>query len=136
MNEFLEWFSKLTHQSLEDINLYYTQDAYFKDPFQEINGRDQIQNVFEHMFTGPLENNKFVFQDKVQENNSLFVTWDYRFTFKKVSYKIHGSSLLKFKDNKCFFHRDYWDTGEELYLKIPILRSIHKYIQKKMITSS
>jgi hypothetical protein len=35
---------------------------------------------------------------------------------------IHGVSHIRFDaSGKVNYHRDYWDTGEELYAKVPVL---------------
>lgn len=130
MEKFIKWFENLTQKSLEQIEEIYAENAFFKDPFNEIKGRENIKKIFTHMFESPLENNKFTFIEQIANENKLFVTWDYTFSFKNKEYKIHGSSHLKFENNKCIYHRDYWDTGEELYLKVPILSFIHKKLSK------
>lgn len=131
MNEFLEWFTNLSEKDLERFDQFYTEDAYFKDPFQAVTGRDLVKKIFIHMFESPLTDHKFTFIDKIIEGEKMFVTWDYTFKFKGQEYKVHGSSHLKFKDGKCQYHRDYWDTGEEVFAKIPVLKSIHRFVVKK-----
>ena len=36
------------------------------------------------------------------------------------------------KENKIVYHREYWDVGEEILLKIPFMKFMYSYIQKKL----
>ena len=50
-----------------------------------------------------------------------------------VEHKIHGSTHLKYNvESKIIYHRDYWDVGEEILLKIPLIKIMYRYIQKKL----
>lgn len=130
MNDFISWFETLSPQTLEAIDQHYTEDVYFRDPFNEHYGIGHIKTMLAKMFDGPLKHNKFHVLDRIQDAEKVFITWDYTFELKNKPYKIHGSSFLKFKENKCYYHKDYWDTGEELYQKVPILGRIIRKINK------
>ena len=56
----------------------------------------------------------------------LFLLWDMSFRMKtwrpRKTQIIRGVSHLRFgTDGKVVYHRDYWDTGEELYSKLPLI---------------
>ncbi len=136
INELYEWYENLTIQTVEDIGLYYAENAFLKDPFNEINGRDKIKNIFYHMFK-ELEKPHFVFIDKILQGDQAFVTWDFHLTLRKQTYVIHGSSHLKLdQNNLVIYHRDYWDVGEELLLKVPLLKNLYGAFRKKMASHS
>jgi hypothetical protein len=106
--------------------------VYFKDPFNEFNGLDKLNLIFSHMFKN-LTNPHFVFIDIVESNDSSYLTWDFIFQVKGREMKIHGGSLLKWgEDGKVVYHRDYWDVGEELLMKIPMIKSIYKAFRNKL----
>jgi ketosteroid isomerase-like protein len=131
-NKIIDWYENISPDSLGDIPNYYTRDAYFKDPFNEFNGIDKIKAVFDHMFK-ELENPRFIFKDKVINGEEAFLTWDFIFSMRGKEHKIHGGSLLRLDEKgKISYHRDYWDTGEELFTKIPILKTVFNFIKKKM----
>ena len=74
-----------------------------------------------------------VVRNKQRDSGSAFLTWDFFLRIKGREYKIHGSTHLKFnKKNRIVYHRDYWDVGEEILLKIPFIKFVYSYIQKKM----
>ena len=130
-NELKSWYESLTPTSLDNIDQYYTEEAYFKDPFNEFSSRNKIKDIFLHMFENS-ENPYFKFIDVVEAKDSLFITWDFFLTIKGSEYKIHGSSFLKISDDKkIYYHRDYWDVGEELLLKIPIIKTFYSALRSK-----
>lgn len=46
---------------------------------------------------------------------------------------IHGISHLRFDDDgKVNNHRDYWDTGEELYAKLPLIGGAVRLLQRSI----
>ena len=135
INELSEWYQKLSRESLEDISKYYDKDAYFKDPFNEIRGIGKIKHIFVDMFD-QLQGPRFVFIDTIVQDQQAFVTWDFIFSIKNKKYTIHGSSHLKFNETGLIiYHRDYWDVGEELFLKVPIIKNIYGLVRNKIGSS-
>lgn len=132
LDKVTSWYETLSKASLTKINSVYTKDTFFKDPFNEFYGSDKIERIFKDMFD-KMENPRFVFIDKFEEGAQAFTTWDFLFSLKGTSYKIHGSSHLKFNsDGLIIYHRDYWDVGEELLLKIPVVKSLYGMLRKKI----
>ena len=133
--ELRDWYKNLKIEDLQQLNLYYADNVFFKDPFNEVVGIDKMENIFLHMFK-TLSNPHFVFIDVIENDDSAFLTWDFIFHIKNRQFKIHGSSHLKYdSQNKIIYHRDYWDVGEELLLKIPVLSSLYRIFSKKLATN-
>jgi steroid delta-isomerase len=107
----VDFFEHLTPQSVSQFGDYYTEDAYFKDPFNEVRGLPAVADIFSHM-------------------------WDFVFRFKKfspeVTQTVRGSSHLKFAaDGRISFHRDYWDAAEELYEKLPVVGGVMRWLKAR-----
>jgi len=135
LTEFKEWFLHLNETTLNDIDSFYDEKVFFKDPFNEFNGREKLKKLFLHMFI-TFKNPHFVFFDTIENSEGIFLTWDFIFRYKKKIFKIHGSSHLKLNDEeKIVYHRDYWDVGEELLLKIPLIKSLYGFFQNKLSLS-
>ena len=125
-------FENLTEESLEQLGLFYDENAFFKDPFNEIEGKDKIIKIFKHMFKN-FENPYFVILDTIESSDGAFLTWNFFIGIKGREHKIHGSSHLKYNgENKIVYHRDYWDVGEEILLKFPLIKLIYSHFRKKM----
>ena len=135
LTEFKEWFLNLNESSLDNIVSFYDENVFFKDPFNEFNGSEKLKKLFIHMFI-TLKNPHFVFIDNIENSDGIFLTWNFIFSYKENLFKIHGSSHLKLnEENKIIYHRDYWDVGEELLLKIPIIKSLYGLIHSKLSMS-
>jgi hypothetical protein len=135
INELKIWYEKLTLSSLENLDYFYEKNLFFKDPFNEVDNIDGLKNIFKHMFK-TLEHPRFVFIDTLEKDDESFLTWDFIFQFKGIEYKIHGSSHIKFThENMIYYHRDYWDVGEELLLKIPVINYFYKRFRKGLSCS-
>ena len=127
----LKWYGYLDQGSLGKINEYYDPQAFFKDPFNEVRGSDKIALIFNDMFEN-MQNPRFEFSDIIEKDNQAFVTWNFIFSFKGKKQVIHGSSHFKFNNQKVVYHRDYWDVGEELLLKIPFIGKMYGAFRRKV----
>ena len=126
------WYENLQKNSLDQIGSFYNEDVFFKDPFNEINGRDKLRKIFVHMFEN-LENPHFVFIDTIENEGEIFLTWDFFLKLNEKEYKIHGSTHVKYNEkNRIYYHRDYWDVGEEVLLNVPFVRSLYGFFRKKL----
>jgi hypothetical protein len=132
---FIDFFELITEQSVVDLPKFYAVDAYFKDPFNEVNRVDEIISIFTDMFH-QVNNPRFLIRTAFESGNQVFIAWDFLFEMKRFKVGqvqcIKGSSHLILNSNGLIqFHRDYWDTTEELYEKIPILGWLMRWIKKQ-----
>lgn len=127
------WFEALDPESLGRLGEFYAGDAWFKDPFNEVRGTAAIAHVFARMFE-QVEAPRFVVAKRLQQGDDAFLIWDMQFRFRggRALQTIHGSTHLVFDAcGKVLRHRDYWDTGEELYAKLPILGALIGWLRKR-----
>lgn len=117
----LDWYGGLRAQDLDRIGSFYTADAHFKDPFNDVVGHEAIRRVFVHMFA-TTETPRFVIRDVLADPRRAFVTWDFDFGVRGRRYLVHGATRFAFDaDGRVSDHRDYWDVAEELWQKLPLL---------------
>lgn len=129
------FFETLTPQSVARFDAFYTHDAYFKDPFNEVHGLSGVQAIFSHMYT-TLEDPRFVVTGRMVDGSQCFLTWDFKFRFKhfdrNTEQTVRGSShLLLTDDGRIRSHRDYWDAAGELYEKLPVVGSLMRWLKKR-----
>jgi steroid delta-isomerase len=125
LDALLEFYQTLAPERIAEFDEFYAVNAYFKDPFNEVRRLDDIKEIFSRMFR-QVADPRFVVKEHVGDMRGLFLVWDMSFRMKswqpRVSQIIRGVSHLRFgADGKVVYHRDYWDTGEELYAKLPLL---------------
>ena len=125
IDELIRFYRELSPESVARFPDFYSANAWFKDPFNEVHGIASIQRIFSHMFKQVAEP-RFVVIEKVVDANGAMLVWEFCFRVKRwgkgETQIMRGVSHLKFDaDGKINFHRDYWDTGEELYMKLPAI---------------
>jgi steroid delta-isomerase len=130
-----EWFESLSPASLGRIAEFYTPDARFKDPFNEVQGTLAITRIFDHMF-GNLHAPRFVITDRVLDGAQCFLAWEFRFRFKRfdtvTEQVVRGGSHLRLAaDGRIADHRDYWDAAEELYEKLPVVGGLMRWLKQR-----
>lgn len=128
----VDWYQRLTPASLRDIEALYADEARFKDPFNEVQGRAAIARIFEHMFA-TLRSPRFTIVDAVCDPRGCMLVWD--FQFERASgapLRIRGASHIVFgADGRVISHRDYWDAAEELYAKLPVLGALMRWLRRR-----
>jgi steroid Delta-isomerase len=129
------YFDTLTPQSVAQIGDFYTPDARFKDPFNDVQGIPAITRIFEHMFTA-LHEPRFVVTNSLVDGAQAFLVWEFRFRFKRfdtvTEQVVHGGSHLTLNaDGRIREHRDYWDAAEELYEKLPVVGGLMRWLKNR-----
>jgi steroid Delta-isomerase len=135
VDSIVTYFETITEQSVSRLPEYYTEDAYFKDPFNEVRGVKHIQHIFAHMYT-TLDKPRFVITSRIVENNTCFLVWDFKFYMKNYDKTKEqtirgGSHLILNAEGKIVSHRDYWDAAEELYEKLPVVGALMRWLKKR-----
>jgi len=128
------FFESITPESAAETGAIYTEDAWFKDPFNEVRGSAAIRRIFEHMFE-QVDSPRFVVGDVVAQEACAFMTWEFRFRsgrFGDGEQVVRGASHLKFAaDGRIAYHRDYWDAAEELYEKLPAVGGLMRWLKRR-----
>lgn len=134
LDALIQFYNEFSPESVARFPEFYSSDAWFKDPFNEVRGIAAIQRIFTHMFT-QVDKPRFVVTGQVADAHSAMLVWEFRFRVKRWNkgeiQVIRGVSHLKFDDqeNVCY-HRDYWDAAEELYEKLPLIGPITRLLHK------
>lgn len=130
----LGWFETLTPATLADIHTIYCREARFRDPFNNIAGLTDITRVYQHMFD-TLQSPRFSITQTVVRDEQAFVTWDFNFGIRGKAMQIQGCTHFVLNAQGLItLHRDYWDTAEELYEKLPVLGSLMRWLKRKFTT--
>lgn len=134
IDELIDFYRELSPESVARFPDFYSANAYFKDPFNEVHGIAPIQRIFSHMFRQVAEP-RFVIIEKVVDANGAMLVWEFGFRVKLwgkgETQVMRGVSHLKFDpDGKVNYHRDYWDTGEELYMKLPAIGTLMRGLRR------
>ncbi|MDX1668089.1 MAG: nuclear transport factor 2 family protein [Limnobacter sp.] len=133
--DLIHFFEHLSPQAVDDLDRHYASDAFFKDPFNEVTGVPAIKTIFSNMFE-QVDNPRFEVHHAIEQNGQVFLAWHFLFEMKRFKkgevQQCRGSSHLQLNEQgQVAFHRDYWDTAEELYEKIPVLGALMRWLRKQ-----
>jgi hypothetical protein len=130
-----DFFQHLQPSDVARMGELYAPDAWFKDPFNEVRGLTEVQAIFSHMYVA-LDQPHFVVTRQLVDGAECFLTWDFVFRFKRFDttrwQTVRGGSHLKLSpEGLITFHRDYWDTAEELYEKLPLIGGLMRWLKRR-----
>lgn len=134
IKEVVSRFEGLNLNTVDHLIDIYSNDAVFKDPFNEVKGRTAIKKIFTHMFE-QVDQPQFIVLKDISNTHEACLTWEFRFYFKneRKQQVIKGCSWLTIsQDSLITEHRDYWDAAEELYEKLPLIGFIMRLLKKKL----
>ena len=130
----IDFFQSMSVDSVRTLSLIYTDDVWFKDPFNEVQGLEQVSHIFTHMFE-QVDAPRFVVTHNVLQDDQAFLTWDFLFRMRRFSDDeqcIRGATHVRFaSDGRVAYHRDYWDAAEELYEKLPVVGSLMRWLKTR-----
>lgn len=134
VDRLVQLYEQLTPDLIRQLDAFYAADAHFKDPFNDVHGVQAIAGIFDHMFD-TLQNPHFIVTQKLVQGQQAFLAWEFHFRLRRwrpgIEQCISGATLLCFDaQGRVSQHRDYWDTAEELYEKLPLLGALMRWLRK------
>jgi hypothetical protein len=131
----IDFFESIAPDAVARIGALYSADCFFKDPFNEVRGIAELERIFGHMFV-QLDEPRFTVTMAMQDGSEAFLLWDFHFRMKKFdranTHVIRGSTHLRFDAAGLVdWHRDYWDTAEELYEKLPGVGALMRWLKRR-----
>jgi hypothetical protein len=138
MDRLIDFFHEMSLDSVARFPEFYSGEAYFKDPFNEVQGLPAIQRIFSHMFR-QVDEPRFVVTEQLASESGAMLVWEFRFRVHSwgggQAQCIRGVSHLRFDaSGKVCYHRDYWDAAEELYMKLPLLGMLMRGLRRVLAT--
>lgn len=112
----------------------YAADAWFGDPFQIVEGIDEIEHYFLAM-ARPVEECGFVVETSCRSGNDYFIRWTMHLVSRaapKERIETIGVSHVRFnRDGKVVFQQDYWDTGA-MFERLPVVGFWTRFAKKQI----
>ncbi|WP_439580121.1 nuclear transport factor 2 family protein [Elioraea sp.] len=116
-----EAWQRLTPETIPTLVGLAAADVRFRDPFQEIRGRDAFEGMLRHVLATVSEP-RFVVTDHALGLAAGYLRW--RFTCRRgdTAQTIEGMSEIAFTpDGLVASHLDHWDSGMQVYARLPVL---------------
>lgn len=131
LERYCTFFEALTPADIARFEQVYAHNARFKDPFHDVNELSQIQAIFVHMFK-VAPDARFIIQQRFTNEHSAMIIWTMMLSVRGQPMNIKGSTHLGFNEaGLVILHRDYWDTGEELFSKLPYIGAPMRWLMRQ-----
>lgn len=139
LQRIVAFFESIGPADTARIGELYSEDAWFKDPFNEVRGVAAITRIFAHMFE-QVDAPRFRVLETVASGDAALLVWEFEFSFRRPlpagAQRIRGCSHLRLDaQGRVTYHRDYWDAAEELYEKLPLIGSLMRLLRRRGATT-
>lgn len=135
MQRFLSAYSEFDARLIQNLPHIYHENAVFIDPVHRVDGIGGIESYFSKLLPS-LNYCRFIFEDIVETDDIVFVSWVMEFSHQKLArgeeISVKGTSRLVFNNEKIISHIDYYDMGAMLYEHVPVLGRVVIWLRKRL----
>ena len=134
---FVAFFGDLDEARVkENVRTVYAPDAWLNDTLKSLRGVEAIERYFVDTARG-VESCKVDVDEVVPAPSGVYLRWRMHIRFKKFrrgeTHSSIGVSLLRFdKEGRVVYHQDYWDSGSNLFEKIPVLGAGIRMVKRRL----
>ena len=127
-------FNRLNGDNLDLLQSIYAPDVEFEDPVHRLQGLPALTGYYRRLYEG-VKSCRFDFDQTIEQGNQALLTWVMHLEHERFRrgeiITLAGASHLRF-DARIDFHRDYFDMGEFLYERIPVLSAVIRHIKQRL----
>ena len=128
----VRFYEALQPADVDRLGELYAPNAYFRDPFNDVRGRAEIERVYRHMVQA-LDNPRFDVLSHFEGPDGHVLLWDFEFGLRPGGdrCRISGTSHLRLAGSgRIALHHDYWDAAA-LYEQVPGLRALMRWLRRR-----
>ena len=132
-----DFFSKLDANHMNLVDEFYDDKVSFQDPLGEIKGVAGVKDYYTGLYKN-VESIRFEFTGQIQNGNEEVLFWVMYLKTKNLNggkeFAVEGNSHFTFSttSQKCIYHRDYFDMGEFIYERVPVLKNVIHFVKDKL----
>ncbi|HDP88795.1 MAG TPA: nuclear transport factor 2 family protein [Thioalkalivibrio sp.] len=129
LRRYAAFFEGLSPDALARLDEVLTEDAHFRDPFNDVHGLPAIRRIFEHMYQAT-EAPTFRVLGMSETGDVGHLHWEMRFSLRRGAareWRIEGMSRVRFSDDgRVSEHVDFWDPVESLLARLPVVGALFR----------
>ena len=135
LKRYIQYYEDFSGGSIESLRDLVSTDFHFVDPFNDINGAEEVILTFSHLLK-KVQDPKFIINDSMSQDEILLVRWTFLFKVRLLFWQkpgtIEGMSFIRAdkEKGKVIEHIDHWDASTQVYMKIPIIGHILSLLRK------
>lgn len=132
-----EFFDNLSSAQMSLVEGFYDKNAVFQDPIHKIKGVPAIRAYYEGLYKN-VEAIRFEYGKSLESDDTVSLSWRMYLQAAGIEggkeITVDGVSLITFggDEGKAVLHRDYFDMGEFIYERVPVLKNILGFIKKRL----
>lgn len=133
LDSWVEFFETLSVGTLDRLPDLTTETVHFRDPFNDSHGRDGLRAVMEHTLKG-CRDLRFTVTHRLFAEDLAILRWRFEATITAIGRLdvIGTSEVRQAEDGRVAEHIDHWDSGEAVYLRLPVLGAPLRLIQRRL----
>jgi len=130
------FFDKLSLENIQLVDQFYDQKVRFQDPVHQLMGADQVKKYYQQLYTN-VDSIRFEYDQGAESGAMVSLPWKMFLKTKSINggeeFTVDGISLIVFNaEGRVISHRDYFDMGEFVYEKVPVLKWVIRFIKGKL----
>lgn len=136
-NKAKQFFQSLRAENMDqEVPRFYDQKVEFKDPIHQLQGEKAVREYYRGLYKN-VSSIHFDFLQSFQDKDTVVLVWKMNLKTPKLNggheFSVDGNSVIKFnQDSKAIYHRDYFDMGEFIYERTPVLGFVIKKIKERL----
>jgi ketosteroid isomerase-like protein len=131
---YVAFYERLTRDSVANLASVAADDILFKDPFNEVRGRDGYATLLRKMVDA-VPDIRFAVSHRAVAGDTCFLRWRSVGTLRALGaapWVVEGMSELRFApDGRVREHIDHWDAASQFYERIPVLGAVLRLIRRR-----
>lgn len=120
---------------LSQLSEIYHDDTLLVDPVGQHHGVEALERYFASLLKN-LRYCRFHITHQHYFDQCALLLWRMEYAHpalqSSAAQTLEGSSYLVFRDERIVFQRDYYDLGEMLYEKVPVLGGVIRLLKKRL----
>lgn len=132
---YVAFYEALSPDTVGHLNAVAHDDIRFKDPFSDVRGVGAYKALLEAMFRSA-PNIRFKVTHCAYDGDICFLRWACTGSVKRLGsepWHVEGMTELTFADDgRVLSHIDFWDASTQFYNRIPVIRSLIRFIQRRV----
>lgn len=131
-----KFYNETTKENMKPVIDFYDPSVKFEDPVGKHEGRDSLLKYYENLYQNVKEI-RFDFTGFVENGKTVVAIWRMTLKTDKLNggeaFTVDGNSVITFNDGgKAVYHRDYFDMGEFIYERVPVVGFLTRKIKERL----
>lgn len=132
---FNDFYTELSESRLDALAGIYHPKVIFEDPVGTHEGLPALASYFRKLLKSCVQC-EFVIRHQQFSGADAWLNWTMIFSHKRLNggdpIHVDGGSVLRIREGRVVFQRDYYDMGSMVYEQIPVLGRLIRWLRRRM----